>query len=549
MSMRGVEPGEVPAETAEVAHRTFPKGSLAIRVRDELGVLFRDEDFAALFPSRGRPAWSPGRLAMVLVLQFAEGLTDRQAAEAVRARIDWKYCLGLELTDPGFDRSVLSEFRDRLIDAETGRGLLDAVLDAADRRGLLNAAGRARTDSTHVLSSARELTRLELVGESLRSALNALALTAPDWLSGQARPEWFDHYATRIEETRFPKSLTKRAEIAERIGTDGMCLLRAVHASDAPPHLRELPAVEILRRVWVQHFHLVEGNIRSRDVKDRPPGATRLVTPHDIEARVGIKRDTLWDGYKVHLTETCEQDAPNLVTQVETTVATVPDMAMTRIVQDDLAERGLLPSEHLVDAGYIDARLIVRARDRYGVELVGPTKVATNWQARSGGYTVDDFTIDWGEQRVECPGGKVTTRWNTDDSRAGTPLIRVRFNGGDCRPCTLRERCTTSTSNAGRRLTLQPREEHEVLRRARIAEATDAWKARYGLRAGIEGTISQGTHVFDLRRSRYRGLAKTALQHQITGAAINLVRINAWINGTPRAATRTSHLAALRPAE
>ncbi|MYS85350.1 hypothetical protein GTZ85_35360 [Streptomyces sp. SID5474] len=257
---------------------------------------------------------------------FAEGLTDRQAADAVRARIGWKYCLGLEPTDPGFDRSVLNEFRDRLVDAEAGRGLLDAVLDAADGRGLLNAAGRGRTDSTHVLSSARELTRLELRGESLRSALNALAHTAPDWLSERARPEWFDHYSTRLEETRFPKSRTKRAEIAERTGKDGIRLLRAVHASDAPPHLPELPAVEILRRVWVQHFHMVDGNIRSRDVKDRPPGATRLVSPHDIEARVGIKRDTLWDGYKVHLTETCEQDAPNLVTQVETTVATVPDM-------------------------------------------------------------------------------------------------------------------------------------------------------------------------------------------------------------------------------
>src|SRR3954454_9906004 len=132
MSMRPRDPGEIPVETVRVVRAAFPKGSLAIRVRDELGPLFRDEGFADLFPGRrGRPAWSPGRLALVLVLQFVEGLTDRQGAEAVRARIDFKYALGLELGDPGFDFSVLSEFRDRLVEANAGRRVLDGVLAAA----------------------------------------------------------------------------------------------------------------------------------------------------------------------------------------------------------------------------------------------------------------------------------------------------------------------------------------------------------------------------------------------------------------------------------
>ncbi|MCG6499377.1 transposase, partial [Kitasatospora sp. A2-31] len=163
MSMRADGPGEVPVETVRVARAAFPKGSLAIRIRDELGVLFTDDQFADLFAVRGKPAWSPGRLALVLVLQFVEGLTDRQAAEAVRARIDFKYALGLELGDPGFDFSVLSEFRDRLVEADAGRRVLDAVLVAARDKGLLKTAGRARTDSTHVLSAARELCFLELV--------------------------------------------------------------------------------------------------------------------------------------------------------------------------------------------------------------------------------------------------------------------------------------------------------------------------------------------------------------------------------------------------
>ncbi|MET8704749.1 transposase, partial [Kitasatospora sp. NPDC004723] len=314
MSMRVAGPGEVPVETVRVARAAFPKGSLAIRIRDELGVLFTDERFADLFPVRGRPAWSPGRLALVLVLQFVEGLTDRQAAEAVRARIDFKYALGLELGDPGFDFSVLSEFRDRLVEADAGRRVLDGILEAARAKGLLKTGGRARTDSTHVLSAARELGWLEMVAETLRSALNTLAEAAPEWLVEIADPHWFRHYATRAEESRFPKSRTGREEVGRRIGTDGTRLFEAVTSPDAPRTLRELPQVQVLRRIWVQHFHPVGDEVRRRDPKDRPPGAKRMVTPYDVEARGSVKRDILWDGYKVHVTETCEPDTPNLVT-------------------------------------------------------------------------------------------------------------------------------------------------------------------------------------------------------------------------------------------
>ncbi|WP_327281152.1 IS1182 family transposase [Streptomyces sp. NBC_01205] len=548
MSMHPVDLGEVPVETVRVARAAFPKGSLAIRIRDELGGLFSDGQFADLFPVRGKPAWSPGRLALVLVLQFAEGLTDRQAAEAVRARIDFKYALALELGDPGFDFSVLSEFRDRLVEADAGRRVMDGILAAAQENGLLKTAGRARTDSTHVQSAARELGWLELVAETLRSALNALAQSAPDWLGEVAEPDWFKHYATRAEDSRFPKSRTKRDEVGLRIGRDGIRLLEAVLSPGAPEGLWTLEQVEILRQVWVQHFHLVEGEVRRRDPKDRPPGALRLVTPYDVEARGGVKRDIMWDGYKVHLTETCEADAPNLITNVATTVATVSDMSMTEAVHAQLAEAGRLPCEHLVDAGYVDAHLLVSTRREYGITLTGPAAAVRSHQAASGGgFTGDDFTIDWAGEQVTCPGGKSTTRWNPDHSQHGTPVIRVRFNSGDCRPCPVREQCTTSS--AGRRLTLRPREEHEALRQARVDQDTSTWKERYKTRAGVEGTISQAVGRCGLRRSRYDGLPKTSLQHQLTGAAINLARIDAHLTDTRRARTRTSHFAAIRPVE
>ncbi|MCX4986932.1 IS1182 family transposase [Streptomyces sp. NBC_00572] len=547
MSLRVEEPGEIPAGTVRVARRAFPGGSLAIRVRDELGVLFRDEDFAMAFPRRGKPAWSPGRLALVVVLQFVEGLTDRQAAEAVRARIDWKYDLGLELEDPGFDYSVLSEFRDRLVACDAGRGLLDAVLAAAQDRGLLKSGRRARTDSTHAQSAARDLSWPELVGETLRSALNAAAATAPSWLGSVALPEWFEHYGTPLQESRFPKSRTKRAEVGERIGADGMLLLQAAWSDQAPLEVRSLEAVELLRRVWVQHFEVVEEAVRRRGPKDIPPGAMRIVTPHDPQARGSVKRDIVWNGYKVHFTETCEPDAPNLLTQVITTVAPVPDNRMAKVIHARLAETGRLPAEHWVDAGYVSAGALAAARRDHGVDLHGPLAGNTTAQA-SGAYGQDAFTIDWENKQVTCPNGVTSTQWRNGQSQEGLSVIRVRFSPADCRVCPVLRNCVSSPKAERREISLRHRDEYEAAREARARQQTDEWKKRYQVRAGIEGTFSQGVLAFGLRRSRYRGVAKTSLQHQLTGAAINLTRIDAWLTSTPRARTRTSHLAALRPA-
>ncbi len=192
MSMYPQEIGSIPAETMRVARAAYPKGSLAMRLRDEVGGLYQDEQFSALFPSRGQPAEAPWRLAIVVVLQYVEGLTDRQAAEAVRGRIDWKYALGLELSDPGFDASVLSEFRERLVAGQAETLLLDVLLERCKQRGWLKAGGKQRSDSTHVLACVRSLSNLECVGETLRATLDDMARVAPDWLASQITPEWFE---------------------------------------------------------------------------------------------------------------------------------------------------------------------------------------------------------------------------------------------------------------------------------------------------------------------------------------------------------------------
>ena len=179
------------------------------------------------------------------MFQFVEDLSDRQAADAVRARIDWKYALGLDLDNPGFDHTVLSEFRSRLIDADAERLLFDLMLERFRRLGLLKAHGRQRTDSSHVLAAVRALNRLELVRETFRHVLDVLATAVPAWVLAHARPDWVERYQGRTDEVRLPKSKEAQLELADTIGEDGDMLLAAVYRADAPHWLRELPAVDI----------------------------------------------------------------------------------------------------------------------------------------------------------------------------------------------------------------------------------------------------------------------------------------------------------------
>jgi transposase len=553
MSMQPQPWPEVPAETARVVKMAFPKGSLAVRARDELGSWYEDADFADVFGVRGKPGISPAQLAMVTVLQFTENLTDRQAAEQVRGRIDWKYCLGLELTDDGFDFSVLSGFRERLAGSGAERVIFDRLLDLVKQRGLVKAGGRQRTDSTHVLGRIRDLNRLELAGETIRAALEALAAAAPDWLAPLIDPSWQRVYGQRADNWRLPESQTARQELAVQYGRDGYWLLEQVHGPGAPGWLRELPAVQVLRRIWVQQYYRDGEKVIRREEREHglPPGRDRLASPYDLDARYSEKHGMSWTGYKDHLTETVSDPAgddpvtgrpaaPNLVTDVQTTHAAVPDVMMTAAVHRSLDAAGLLPGEHDVDSGYISADLLVSSRQR-GVTLVGPLLADNSPQARSGGYTAAIFAVDWDREQATCPEGAVSVKWAPMRQRDGKEAISVRFAAATCRDCPARSKCTTAKWT-GRQLFLRPREIHDAVAAARAEEGTRQWKDRYKARAGVEGTMGQASHVTGIRHARYAGLPKTRLEHLIAATAINVIRLDAWYTGKPIDRTRTTHL-------
>jgi transposase len=531
---------DVPELTARVARAAFPKGNPYLRLRDEFGPVFRDGDFADLYPRRGQPALPPWKLALVTVMQFAEDLSDRRAADAVRGRIDWKYALGLELDDPGFHFSALSEFRGRLTAAGAQRLLLDEMLEACRDHGLLKARARQRTDSTHVLAATRDLNRLELVGETLRAALNALATVAPEWLRALAPPEWFDRHAARVEETRLPKGQEARYAHAEVIGTDGYRLLEALRSDAGATWLWQVPAVEVLRRVWLTQFYVDDGRVRWRTAADLAPAGQRINTPYDAEATFGNKRSLTWTGYKVHVSEPCDPDQVHLITHVETTWAVAADVDQTAPIHTALAAKGLLPGDHVLDAGYVDAELLVGSQFEHGVRLVGPVRPDVSWQAQANqGFDISHFAIDWEAQRVTCPEGKTSVVWKPGQDRWGNEVIHTEFARRECLACASRALCTRATSE-GREMTLRPRERHEALQAARVQQETAEWKGEYAVRAGIEGTLSQGVRGFGLRRCRYIGLSKARLQHVATAAAINVYRLSDWLGAVPRAATRTS---------
>jgi transposase len=424
--------------------------------------------------------------------------------------------------------------------------LLDKMLSVFKEHGWLKAGQRQRTDATHVVAATRTLSRIEMVGETLRQALNVLATVLPDWLEEQVSPEWYDRYGRAFESYRMPKTEAELLALAEQIGRDGWHLLVPLSKPTAWPWVRQLPALVTLAAVWEQQYGCEDDTVHWRSKEALPESADLICTPYDPQARYSRKRETTWIGYKVHLTETCEAAAPHLITHVETTPATQPDSTVVDTIHTDLEQRQILPGEHLADTAYVSSANLVNSQTQH-VDLVGPVNLDNSWQAQADqGFDASQFHIDWETQQVQCPNGQTNDRWFDHQDRHGNPVIQVRFPRQTCLTCPLRSHCTTSPQ-APRILTLQPQAQHVALQQARQRQITETFKTTYRVCAGIEGTLSQAVQVSDLRYTRYRGLIKTHFQHLATAAALNLTRIFAWLMEIPFAKTRTSHFAALAP--
>jgi hypothetical protein len=375
----------------------------------------------------------------------------------------------------------------------------------------------------------------------MRAALNAIAQAQPDWLTAHLDLGWFDRYVHRFEMARFPKAESKKEQLRVLVGQDVDHLLRAIDEPSAPEELDSLPEVMLLRQVFAQHYEKKGNHVQWRD-GPAVENNERIVSPYDPEARSSRKRETVWLGYKVHLTETCDQDqqVPHLITHVETTSATIPDGEALAPIQQSLRAKEIAPCEHFVDQGYTSGCQLVEQANA-GTQIVGPVADDTSWQQREQrGYAIQDFELDWDKQVATCPQGKHSAHWSTRRDQ-DQEVVVITFEAGTCRDCPMKALCTRA---AGRRtLKLRPQAIHQALERRREEQRTPAFLQRYNRRAGVEGTLSQAVRTTRMRRSPYIGLQKTHLHHVTIAAGMNLVRmgdhLQAQTCGKP---SRRSHL-------
>lgn len=516
MSLQWALSREVPPDTAALGQVILAQGNVYRQIGDRFAELFPEEQqFAPLYQETGRGAISPLLLALVIVFQMLERVPDRLATEWVVSRIDWKYALHLPLTYTGFHFTDLSAFRQRLLDHQQERLVFDQLLLRLKAMGLIKSRGKMRTDSTHVLAVVQRLSQFELVTESIRVALRAAVDVAGDWVNQVVPAAFQDTYGQRQKEYGLSET-----ELQRRLGQashDGFWFLVQVDQS-APPAVRTLAEVAVLRRVLQQQF---PGGPGGPGVGKWPMGAEVIESPHEPEARMGKKRRRTWIGYKHQITETCDEDRPHLVVDLEATGALDHDSPELAAIQARLAGLDLLPGEQHVDQGYMSGENLAKSAEA-GIALLGRVLADT---AGPEGFRQADFAIDEAARQATCPAGHTSTVWSESRSSAeAPPKVRLRFDAQDCQACRNFGQCTES--RRGRSLTRHPYAAELAARRAEAE--TEAFLQKLHLRAGIEGTISETVRRHGLRWARYRGRAKLRLQGYFTAIAVNLKRLMRW---------------------
>jgi transposase len=347
-----------------------------------------------------------------------------------------------------------------------------------------------------------------------------------------------------------PPEKPARDTLATQSSMDGRQLLGAIYDPATPAWLREVPAIQTLRQVWFQQFYASPDDqpVRWRHADDLPPAPLLIRSPYDPGARYGKKRETEWTGYKVHVTETCDDETPNLITDVLTTPATTSDVAVLPTIQDNLATRPVTLRGQFIDAGYVSADHLLTRRTEHGIALLGPVPGDHSWQGQAAnGFAAAQFVIDWDAQYAICPQGQRSVVWMERPDRHGHPTVRIAFSQPVYTACASRADCTRAVT-APRAIRIRERDHYTGLQAARVRQETDPFKKAYARRAGSEGTIAQGTRPGDLRRSRYIGLVKTRLMHLRLAAALTLLRVAAWLAQKPRAQTQPPAFAALSAA-
>jgi transposase len=520
MSLKMQTPWPMPEETGRIGKKLLEETDAYRLIGDQLFEEWKEEEVADLYSSEGKPGFSPVILAFVSVFQFMERLADRQAAQALRMRLDWKYALHLPLEDMGFDYSVLSEFRDRLIEGGAENQVFEKLVEQIRGMGLIKERGKQRTDSIAMLVKVRRLSRIEMVVETLRLAVVALVAANREWSEEVIPPSWEQKYGERFVRQRYSEQEWKEYEA--NIGNDGQWMLKRLRDGGAPAELQDLPEVQVFSTVWAQQFRKAQGEMVYQELK-KYDGHTQIQTPHDPEARYSRKRRFEWLGDKVQVTETEDEGYPHIITDMVGTNSNQTDYEELPLIQDRLIERQCKPSQHYVDAGYMSGPNLAHSHG-LEIDLIGPLpEVVTPQELLPNGITQAQFQMDPKKNVVTCPQGH----------QARNPSLVVNtlsfhFPKKVCLACPLHARCCTG--KGGR--TVGMNIHYDLVQTARTRQKSDTFKKDYHQhRSGIEGSLSALVRGHGMRVSRYIGQKKRNLQAIFTGCAANLKRTANWLSG------------------
>ena len=520
MCLKIQPPWPMPQETGRIGKILLSDKSPYRLIGDQLFEKLNEADFADLYPAEGQPGLSPVILAFVTAFQFMEKLPDRQAAESLRMRLDWKYALHLSLEYESFDFSVLSEFRDRLIEGKAEGRVFERLVEQIRAMGLIKERGKQRTDSIAMLTKVRNLSRLELVVETLRLAVGSLVEQDRKWSEEVLPPSWEDKYGERFVMQRYSEKEWKEYET--NIGNDGQWLLKRLEDGSAPAGLKDLPAVQILKTVWAQQFREETGQVVYQDLK-KYDGHAQIQTPHDPEARYSKKRHAEWVGDKVQVTETEDEGYPHIITDIVGTGSNQTDYEELPAIQERLAQRKCKPRQQYVDAGYMSGPNLAHSQ-KLQIDLIGPLPtVVTPQDLLPNGITQAQFQVDTERNIVTCPQGH-----SADHSVPVGNSLRFQFPKHICAACPLHSRCCTG--QGGRTIGISAH--YELVQEARARQKTEAFKQDYHKhRSGVEGSLSALTRGNGMRVGRYIGQKKRHLQAVFTGCAANLKHTALWLVG------------------
>ncbi len=535
MSLRNRPLPPIP-EDVRKAVKSRKKPHPIITFVDKAGEVFEAADFTEMYSALGQSAIHPGLLAIALLLQHAEGISDRQAAERMDDSIVWKYALRLRIDESGWDPSVYAEFRARLLNSGSAELILDKLLHIAEELDLLDTS-KQRTDSTHILSAAKLMNRLELVHECVFDCIEELADEAPEFLLSINRKEWLERYfMMRPYNYKTPKTDAAKKKLADTIGSDAKHIISKIDESPEAKRLSALLSVQILRKVLEQQFDDTDDGPSYKPNEKLGPAGDRIASPKDTDARCGTKRGRTWLGYKAHFTETYGASIPHLITNVTTAAAHINDSLVLQQIHTALKSKGYKPKVHLVDSGYVNVPVLSSAQSKDEIDVVSRITNGHSWQAKAGkGLDISQFAIDFDQRLVVCPAGIKSDSWKTKGGEGG--VINVSFPAKSCKVCPFKSDCTQAAS---RKLQFKTKSVYEFLKNYRERQEGAGFKDEYSNRSGSEGTVSQLVRTCNARRSRYMGQEKTHLQSILAAAAVNVLRMGNWLLGISRAETRKS---------